>query len=84
MTGYVNIKQGSEPEVVEVGVVGGALTVFVGHERPGGISIYTIPLDGLPIRPEYQSFHYYGGQGQTWQQLYNNRVCRDLGIEDIK
>ena len=48
----MTIKHGSEPVVVEVGLVGGALTVFVGHERPGGIFIYIIPLDGLPIRHE--------------------------------
>ena len=81
MTKCINIKQGPEPVVVEVGVVEGALTLFVGHERPGGIFIYIIPLNGLPIRHEV--FTSTVTKDRPGSRPGSNRVCIDLGIEDI-
>lgn len=73
--------QGPEPEAIETGNINGVDLIFVGIERPGFVVIFSLQSNGLP---QFESITYSGGYGDTYENLYDNRIARDLDPEDLR
>ena len=80
----ITVSQGMEPESLEVATVGNKTYIFVGTERMGTISIYSIAQGQLLTHPpKFEGIHRSGGLFQPWQQLYKDRNVGDVDPENI-
>ncbi|XP_041376857.1 mesenchyme-specific cell surface glycoprotein-like [Gigantopelta aegis] len=75
--------KGPEPESVTYGVVDDHLLLFIGSERPGFVSVYSVADD--ITKPRFE-FLYDGisDVDMTFQQLYDQRKLNTLDPEDIR
>ena len=55
--------------------------IFLGMERPGFVGIFSMDSE---MNIEVESFHYNGGSGDTWGNLWEDHSIWDLDVEDIK
>lgn len=75
--------KGPETEGVAVAHIGKIIVLFVGNERPGTVSIYSI-TDDL-YNPKFESI--YSGitdTNGTWEDMYSKRQISEVDPEDIR
>ena len=75
--------QGPESESLTVGHVGNKALIFIGHERPGSISIYSV--DGNIASPRFESVYWdIPDSNVTWTQAFNQNSIDSIDPEDLK
>jgi hypothetical protein len=59
------------------------LVIFVGNERPGAISVYSVADD--ITKPNYEStWSGISAVDGTWEELYARREVSELDPEDVR
>ena len=82
-TYYFCLFQGPESESLTYGVVDGRLLLFIGNERPGIVSVYSVAND--ITRPRFETL--YDGISdvtETHEKLYEQRKVNAIDPEDIR
>lgn len=76
--------QGPECESLSYGKIWGKSVIFMGNERPGTISVYSIEDDSN--EPRFESVNFAGvlQEGRTWGEMYIRRSSGDLDPEDVR
>ncbi|KAK6195224.1 hypothetical protein SNE40_000696 [Patella caerulea] len=75
--------KGPECESLETAVIGGRLVIFVGNERPGSISIFSVGDDFSTTR--YESTYFGIPQSDvTFGSMYDQRNLSEIDPEDIR
>ncbi|XP_050413240.1 uncharacterized protein LOC126827745 isoform X3 [Patella vulgata] len=75
--------KGPECESLETAVIGGRLIIFVGNERPGSISIFSVGDDFSDTR--YESTYFGIPQSDvTFGSMYDQRTLSEIDPEDIR
>ena len=79
--------KGPEPDAVEYAELelGGETKrlIFLAMSRPGFLGVFSVS-DQLPLTVTEESMHYNGGYGDTFENLWADRIARDLDPDDIK
>lgn len=75
--------KGPESESLAIGHDGDKILIFVGHERPGSISVYSV--NGDISSPKFESvFWDIPNSEQTWTQAFEQRSISSIDPEDIR
>ncbi|XP_022337795.2 mesenchyme-specific cell surface glycoprotein-like isoform X1 [Crassostrea virginica] len=75
--------KGPESESLTVGHVGNKALIFIGHERPGSISIYSV--DGNIASPRFESVYWdIQDSDLTWTHAFNQNSIGSIDPEDLK
>ena len=61
------------------------IVIFVGNERPGTITVFSIDKSESNIRPKFEGMvHDVQETDDTWENLYTDRKVTMLDPEDMK
>lgn len=75
--------KGPESESLAIGRDGDKVIIFIGHERPGSISVYSV--NGDISSPKFESvFWDIPNSEQTWNEAYDQRIISVIDPEDLK
>lgn len=75
--------KGPESESLAIGHDGDKVIIFVGHERPGSISVYSVDSD--ISSPKFESIFWdVPNSEETWTQAFEQRRVSALDPEDLK
>eukprot|EP00105_Crassostrea_gigas_P018589 XP_011436760.1 PREDICTED: mesenchyme-specific cell surface glycoprotein [Crassostrea gigas] len=80
---YRSDNKGPESESLAIGHDGDKILIFVGHERPGSISVYSV--NGDISSPKFESvFWDIPNSEQTWTEAFEQRSISVIDPEDLK
>ncbi|KAJ8320967.1 hypothetical protein KUTeg_002554 [Tegillarca granosa] len=78
---FYNI-MGPEPENIEIGEYKGRKLIFVSHEEPGGIFLYSVGKN--PRQPVLEDVWIEIPDTKlSWEELYNRNAVSELDTEDL-
>ena len=82
---FIFTLQGPEPESLEIAEFGHYALVFVGNERIGSLSLFSIDKTSSAIEPKFEGmFHDIPRTNVTLETLYDNREVSMLDPEDLR
>lgn len=80
-----SLSQGPETESVEVAKMLYHLLIFVGNEAPGSIAVYSLPLLGSEMKPQFQTLYTDNipRDNRSYYTMYEDRNVFALSPESL-